>query len=177
MTFALTTAGTAPLAIQWSFDGSPVSGATNTSFSVTNLHLPNHTVGVLITNLYASLSSNAVLTVQDTLPPAITLNGANPIILELGSSFTDPGAAATDICAGVVAVTISGSVNTNAIGTNTITYTASDGDGNTNTAMRTVIIHDTTPPTILWSFTNLVLAANSNCVALMPNVTGTNSVS
>jgi hypothetical protein len=174
LTLAVSASGTAPLHYQWSFDGAPVANATNTSFSVTNLHLPNHTVSVQITNLYASLSTNAVLTVQDTIPPVITLNGNNPLILELGGGFVDPGAMATDLCAGAVGVIVSGVVNTNAVSTNLVVYKATDGDGNTNTATRTVIIRDTTPPTILWSFTNLVLAANSNCVALMPNVTGTN---
>ena len=75
-----------------------------------------------------------------------------------------------------VPVVASGSVNTNAVGTNTLIYTADDGNGNTNTATRTVLVLDTTPPTISWSFTNLVLAANSNCVAVMPNVTGTNYI-
>jgi len=37
-------------------------------------------------------------------------------------------------------------------------------------------VRDTTPPTILWSFTNLVLAADANCSAAMPNVTGTNYI-
>lgn len=32
------------------------------------------------------------------------------------------------------------------------------------------------PPTILWSFTNLFLAANTNCSASMPEVTGTNYI-
>jgi hypothetical protein len=77
---------------------------------------------------------------------------------------------------GAVSVMVSGSVNTNAAGTNFLVYTAGDGDGNTNTATRTVIVHDTTPPAILWSFTNLVLAANSNCAAAMPDVTGTNYI-
>ena len=168
--------GTAPLTYQWSLDGSPVLNATNTSYSVTNLHLPNHTVSVTVTNLYGSLTSNAVLTVQDTLAPVITLAGANPFYVELGSTFTDPGATATDVCAGAVSVIAGGAVNTNATGTNTLTYKAGDGGGNTNTATRTVIVRDTTPPAISWSFTNLVLAANSNCVALMINVTGTNFI-
>ncbi len=175
-TFAVTASGTPPLGIQWSLDGSPLTGATNTSLSLTNLHLPNHTVTVVITNLYSSVTSNAVLTVQDTLPPVITLNGGNPIYVELGGTFTDPGATAADLCMGVVPVTVSGSVNPGALGTNTLTYTATDGNGNTNTATRTVIVRDTTPPTILWSFTNLVLAANTNCGALMTNVTGTNFI-
>ncbi|MGA2244161.1 MAG: protease pro-enzyme activation domain-containing protein, partial [Verrucomicrobiota bacterium] len=175
-TFAVTAAGTPPLNFQWNLDGTPVANATNTSFSLTNLHLPNHTVSVQVTNLYASLYSNGVLTVQDTLPPVVTLNGTNPTVVELGSPFVDPGATAADLCAGAVNATASGTVNTKAVGTNTIVYTATDGNGNTNTATRTVIVRDTTPPTILWSFTNLVQAADSNCVAVMPNVTGTNFI-
>jgi hypothetical protein len=62
------------------------------------------------------------------------------------------------------------------VGTNLLTYIAVDGSGNTNTATRAVIVLDTTPPTIVWSFTNLVLAANSNCLAIMPGVIGTNFI-
>jgi kumamolisin len=173
VTFAVIASGTPPLNIQWSLDGSPVTGATNTGFSLTNLHLP-HTITVTVTNLYASATSNAVVTVLDTLAPVITLNGGNPIYLELGGAFTDPGATANDTCAGVVPVSVSGGVNTNAPGTNALIYTATDGGGNTNSASRTVIVRDTTPPAILWSFTNLTLVADTNCGAMMPDVTGTN---
>ena len=98
------------------------------------------------------------------------------MFVELGGAFTDPGATANDTCAGVVPVIVSGRVNTDAVGTNTLTYTATDGNGNTNSATRTVIVRDTTPPAISWSFTNLVLAADTNCGALMPDVTGTNYI-
>jgi hypothetical protein len=177
LTFTVTAGGTPPLNYQWSLDGTPVSNATNNIFSITNLHLPNHIVGVTITNYSPiNVTSNAVLTIQDTIAPAITLNGNNPLFLELGGAFNDPGATATDVCAGAVGVIASGAVNTNSVGTNTLTYTANDGNGNTNTATRTVIVRDTTPPTILWSFTNLTLAANTNCSAPMPGVTGTNYI-
>ena len=176
VSFTVTANGTPPLLYQWSMDGSDISGATNASLALTNVHLPSHTVAVVVTNLYGSATSSVSLTVEDTLPPTITLNGINPYYLELGSSYVEPGATAYDLCAGTVAVAISGTVNTSAVSTNTVTYTANDGNGNTNTATRTVIVRDTMPPTILWSFTNLVLAANSNCEAIMPNVTGTNYI-
>ncbi len=176
ITFALTASGTAPLNYQWSLDGTPVAGATNTNFSLANLHLPNHTVTVTVTNLYGSVTSNAVVTVIDSLPPVITLNGGNPIYVELGGSFTDPGATATDICAGPVSVSTSGIVNINAVGTNSLSYNANDGNGNNAAVTRAVIVRDTTPPAILWSFTNLVLAAGANCSAAMPDVTGTNYI-
>ncbi len=174
--FAVAVSGTAPLTFQWSFDGTPIPGATNTSLSLTNVHLPNHTVTFVVTNPYGSLASNAVLTVHDTIAPVITLNGGNPMFAELGGVFIDPGATAYDACAGTVGVAASGAVNSSVLGTNLLVYTSDDGNGNTNTATRTVIVRDTTPPTILWSFTNLVLAADNTCGAQLPDVTGTNFI-
>jgi hypothetical protein len=174
--FFITTGGTAPLGIQWSLNGTAISGATATNFGLTNLDMSTNTLSVTVTNPYAGVSSNVVLSIRDTKAPVISLNGSNPFYLELGGAFTDPGAMASDTCAGSVAVVISGSVNSNAVGTNTLSYTAGDGHGNTNSVTRTVLVRDTTPPAILGSFTNLVLAADTNCSATMPNVTGTNFI-
>ena len=138
--FSVSAGGTPPLNYQWSLDGAALVGATNTCLWLTNVHLPNHTIGVVVTNLYGSATNSATLAVVDTLPPVITLFGANPFYLSLGSVFVDPGATAYDLCAGSVPVTVGGTVNTNAAGTNLVTYTATDGNGNTNTAMRTVIV-------------------------------------
>jgi hypothetical protein len=96
--------------------------------------------------------------------------------VELGNSYVEPGATASDLCMGTLSVAISGAVNTNSLGTNIVTYRATDGNGNTNTVTRAVIVRDTIPPTISWSFSNLVMAASSNCTAVMPNVTGTNYI-
>jgi len=173
--FSITAAGTAPLGIQWKLDGSPVTGATNASYALTNLLSPNHTVAVIVTNLYGSATNSAALTVVDTRPPVITLTGANPFYVELGNTYVEPGATASDTCAGTLAVNRTGTVNTNAVSTNTLFYTATDGS-NSATNTRTVIVRDTTPPVILWSFTNLVLAAGTNATVPMPDVTGTNYI-
>ncbi len=176
VTYSVTASGTPPLSYQWSLDGAVINGITATNLSIFNIHLPNRTVAVVVTNLYGSVTNAVTLTVQDTLPPAITLNGSNPLTIELGSTFADPGATASDLCSGTTAVVAGGSVNAGAVSTNIVTYTATDGNGNTNTATRTVLVHDTTPPVIAWSFTNLTLAAGTNCQATMPNVTGTNYI-
>jgi hypothetical protein len=176
LTFTITVSGTPPLSYQWSLDAAPLTGATNTSLSLSNLHLPNHTVGVTVTNLYGNTTTNALVTVHDTLAPVITLSGTNPIYIELGGAYVEPGATAFDLCMGNLSVGISGAVNTNSPGTNTVAYGAIDGNGNTNTVNRIVVVRDTTPPTILSSFSNLVLAAGSNCSAVMPDVTGTNYI-
>ena len=90
ISYSITAAGTPPLNIQWSLDGTPVPNATNAGFSLTNLHLPNHTVAVVVTNPYASVTNSAMVTVQDSLAPIITLNGSTPLFIELGGAFNDP---------------------------------------------------------------------------------------
>lgn len=174
--FSVTATGTAPLKYQWILDGTELPFGTNATLQLTNVHLPDHTVTVVVTNLYGAATSSVPLMVHDTLAPVIVLNGNNPFYVELGGTFADPGALAYDLCAGVVGVSATGVVNTDVIGTNTIFYLTTDGNGNTNRASRTVIVRDATAPDISWSFTNLVLSCNSSCIALMPDVTGTNYI-
>ena len=92
-----------------------------------------------------------VTAVADTTPPVITLNGAATVTIIVGDSFTDPGATASDNVDGSVAVTTTGSVDTNTVGSYTLVYSAKDGAGNTASANRTVHVvatPDTTPPVI-----------------------------
>ncbi len=96
-------------------------------------------------------SASRSVHVVDTTKPSITLIGANPLTVECHTSFTDPGATASDNCAGNLtsAITVTGSVNANAVGTYTLTYNVSDPSGNAATPVtRTVNVVDTTPPTI-----------------------------
>jgi hypothetical protein len=71
-----------------------------------------------------------VVTVVDTKAPVISLNGDNPLKLDLHRAFADPGATARDGCAGTFTATAAGSVDSNTVGSYTITYTASDPSGN-----------------------------------------------
>lgn len=88
------------------------------------------------------------VSVVDTTPPAITLNGETELTLEGGNEYQEQGATAIDIIDGEVEVIISGSVDTIMVGTYTLTYIANDSAGNTAMATRTVSIVDTTPPVI-----------------------------
>jgi alpha-tubulin suppressor-like RCC1 family protein len=80
--------------------------------------------------------------VTDTLPPTLSLAGANPLLHLRGTPFVDPGATATDVCAGDLTGTIqvSGSVNTNVCGLCTLTYTVTDSSGNIATTNRNVVV-------------------------------------
>ncbi len=97
----------------------------------------------------AATPKTRTVIVSDTIAPVITVNGANPMTVECHSTFTDPGATASDACDSNVPVTTSGSVNTNVPGVYTLTYNASDDSGNAATPKtRTVIVTDTTGPVI-----------------------------
>jgi PKD repeat protein len=91
--------------------------------------------------------ADLIFEVGDTTPPAITLNGPNPMTIEGGSTFADPGATATDSLAGDLtpAIVAAGTVDTTHVGSYTRTYTVSDGYNSTSTT-RTVSVVDTTPP-------------------------------
>ena len=60
----------------------------------------------------------------DTTPPVITLNGDNPMTIECGSGFTDPGASAIDDVDGNISVNSSNGVNATEVGTyEAVSYT------------------------------------------------------
>ena len=81
-----------------------------------------------------------IVTVVDTVAPVITLNGANPMVVGFGTVFTDPGATASDGCAGDLtgSIVVTGSVDTNTVGFYALTYTVSDPSGHSDTKVRTV---------------------------------------
>ena len=72
--------------------------------------------------------------------------------IALGSTFVDPGATCTDDVEPTCTITVSGSVNTNIIGTYILTYRAVDTSGNIAIPVtRTVIVSDFTAPIITLS--------------------------
>ncbi|KGL62071.1 immunoglobulin-like domain-containing protein [Polaribacter sp. Hel1_85] len=87
----------------------------------------------------------------DTIAPVITLNGASTINLNVGDTYNDQGATATDNVDGNLTSSIvtTGTVNTNVVGSYTINYNVSDAAGNPATQVsRTVNVSDGTAPVI-----------------------------
>src|SRR6185503_2868344 len=99
-----------------------------------------------------SKSTQRTVNVVDTTAPSLSLNGVSPMTVECHGTFTDPGASASDACAGNLSaqIQISGSVNANLPGSYTLTYSVSDGF-NTSSTQRTVNVVDTTPPNLALS--------------------------
>jgi hypothetical protein len=114
----------------------------------TTVGVGSHTVTITVTDVSGNVATvTTTFNVVDNTPPTITLNGASSVTVECHTSFSDPGATASDNC-GTATITTSGSPNINAPGTYTVTYTATDGSGNHASVQRTVTVVDTTPPTI-----------------------------
>ncbi len=82
---------------------------------------------------------------MDSTPPIITLNGANPQIIELGEGYAELGATTNDGSQ----VTINAAEFTDVIGTYSIYYNSVDASGNSATqVVRTVNVIEATIPTL-----------------------------
>ena len=114
--------------------------------------LGSYTVTYSVSDSSSNAASIVTRTVNvvDQTAPTITILGDNPVTIEAGSTYTDAGATATDNYNNDVtsSITASSTVDSNTIGSYTVTYTVSDASGNQATAVRTVIVEDSTPPTI-----------------------------
>ncbi|PTX59712.1 putative secreted protein (Por secretion system target) [Kordia periserrulae] len=89
---------------------------------------------------------NIVVPLDET-PPSITLNGADILNLNIGDSYTELGATATDNIDGDISanISITGTVDTAVAGTYTIRYNVNDAAGNAAAEVtRTVIVEEIT---------------------------------
>ncbi len=100
------------------------------------------------TTVLSEYSDLLLITVSsyDTIPPVITLLGANPINLYVGNTYIEPGATAIDDVDGDISgkIQISGTVNTSDTGDYTLNYSVSDDAGNNSELTREVTVADST---------------------------------
>ena len=98
----------------------------------------------------AAVTQNRTVHVTDTTPPAITLAGQADMTIPFGSTFVDPGYAATDDYDGDITanVTVTGTVDTSTTGTYTLHYDVADSSGNAAIQQtRTVTVIAVSPAT------------------------------
>ena len=140
-------------AYEWKKGGTVL--ANSVSFDYVPTVVGTDTLTLTVTDDDGATDTDSMtVTAVDTTPPDITFNGDNPMEVDQGSTFTDPGASATDAVDGDVPVSVSGTVDTSIVGTYTLTYSATDAAGNTATETRTVHVVDITPPDITLNGTN-----------------------
>lgn len=120
--------------------GGVVSGAEPTI----TLGLGEHVVMLTVTDPSGESDADEVtLTIEDTLPPVVTLNGdAELTLVRFSGPYVEAGASAEDACEGPLTVTVDGTVDTTIPGVSVITYTATDSAGNGAEATRTVTVLD-----------------------------------
>ena len=103
--------------------------------------------------------------IRDVEPPTIYLQGEGLLSITKGSTFEDPGAEVEDNIDAPQAAEVSGTVNTQEIGTYTLTYTAMDEAGNKATPVTRIVEVvaplDTTPPVITLQGETFVIIAPS----------------
>lgn len=87
---------------------------------------------------------NRNITVQDIMPPSITLKGDKNQYIKLGSTYSEPGFSALDTVDGDMTgkVEVSGSVDTSKTGTYTISYKVTDSAGNSSSVSRQIYVFD-----------------------------------
>ncbi len=121
-------------------DCSPNSGST--------FHFGNNTVSCSATDDEGNRSTGSfTIKVQDTTDPVIHLNGSNPTTVLVGHHYHESGATVFDNYDFFINASISGSVDTNTVGSYTLTYNATDSHGNSATpVIRTVNVVDREAP-------------------------------
>ena len=98
-----------------------------------------------------STRTRFIQSTPDVTKPVITMLGTTPIYVEVGTSYTDAGATASDFYYGSLTSSIvtNSLVNTAVTGTYTVSYNVTDAAGNPSvTGVRTVIVRDTQKPVI-----------------------------
>ena len=91
-----------------------------------------------------------VTTADDTTPPTLSLTGNTSVTISVDTPYNDEGATCEDGVDGTIIPTVvSNTVDIAKVGTYAVTYSCADVAGNAATQVsRTVIVEDTTPPTL-----------------------------
>ncbi|WP_224246139.1 choice-of-anchor A family protein [Hyalangium gracile] len=135
-----------------SCEGPLSAGSVQRSGAVTIGTPGSYPLTYVATDAFGNVSQpmTRTVTVADTLDPVLTLNGSATQTLECGLLFTDPGATATDQCAGsrTASIVKTGTLNNKALGAQTLRYSVDDGRGRSATAERIVTVRDTVAPRI-----------------------------
>ena len=149
------------LSYQWSENGAPI--ATGPTPTVA-LALGSHTLTLIVNDgVLDSAPDEVVVEIVDGTPPVLTLLGANPLYIELGTPYDEPGATAEDEVGGDLsgAIAVSGAVDAEAEGSYTILYQTSDQIGNAAALQRIVEVVVTPNSYALIATNSMELAARA----------------
>ncbi len=160
VTFNVGVSGTAPFNYQWRKNGSPISNATNASLTLSSVQLGDAgNYSVVVSNSAGSAtSSDAILTVNTSTPPAISGLPASVTIDYYGSFSFSPSVTGTPSLAyqwKKDGVAISGATssyfykyNATQADAGSYTLTATNGGGSVTSSPVVVTVNASVPPAI-----------------------------
>ncbi|WP_299440755.1 DUF5011 domain-containing protein [uncultured Aquimarina sp.] len=128
-----------------------ISGQITVTGTVDVNTLGSYTITYSVTDSSGNnTQATRTVNVVDNISPVITLVGANPFIVNVGSTFTDPGANASDNVDGNLTsdISVTGTVDVNTPDDYILTYSVTDSSNNTATITRTVRVIDNVVPVI-----------------------------
>ena len=139
--------------------GATVSDNVDATHSITGTGLVDTSTAGTYTRTYRALDAagnvatpvTRSVIVNDVVAPMITLIGANPITLNEGDTFSDPGATVSDDIDVDYNISGVGAVFTNTPGTYTLTYSASDAAGNVATQVTRNVVVNAVSSFAIWS--------------------------
>ena len=176
--FNVVASGAAPLIYQWQFNGTnltnggPFSGAGTSNLVIAGGAVTSSvaTLTVLTPALFLQPPTNQTVECSGNTTFTVVAGGDRPL------SYQWSVAAISNQWAVIAGATNNSLALSNAHGAQAGLYSVviSNASGSATSAPVALTVTDTTPPVILYSFTNLTLIAGSNGQALMPDVTGTN---
>ncbi|MFW2340598.1 MAG: immunoglobulin-like domain-containing protein, partial [Acidimicrobiia bacterium] len=148
--------------------GSIVIDASSVNTAVVGSYAVTYDVTDAIGN--AAVSATRTVDVVDTTVPVITLSGANPQVIEVGSVYSELGATASDNYDGDISGSIvidASAVNTVVVGSYAVFYDVTDANGNPGSAIRPVHVVDTTVPIVTLAGANpLTIEVGSTYIEL-----------
>ncbi|MCR8632198.1 immunoglobulin-like domain-containing protein [Paenibacillus radicis (ex Xue et al. 2023)] len=169
---------TDPGATAWDAVDGDLTSQVTVSGTVNTNQVGTYTLTYQVSDAAGNPASlTRVVNVADNGAPVITLMGPNPIQVEAGNTFTDPGAIAMDAVDGDLTdrITVSGTINTNQVGTYTLSYNVTDRGGNhAPDAVRSVQVKDTVPP-VITLLGDASLTLRQGTAFLDPGATATDS--
>ena len=148
-------------------DPSPLVACLPTSGS--NFALGTTAVDCSATDASGNTSNGTFnVTVEDTTPPVISLNGSDPMDVQVDTTYVEPGAVVTDNYDTGLTATITGAVDTGTVGTYTVYYNATDSNLNPAAQVtRTVNVVDEEAPStsddVLEGWQRLDVTVTFNC--------------
>jgi len=146
-----------PVGTTWTDPGSSatdfvdgVIGLVNVSGSVNEMLLGTYYLTYSATDLQDNTNTvQRVVKVVDNMAPGLSLIGSDPLVLDYGQPFADPGVTISDNYYNDLVYTSTGVVNNTSIGSYLVTYYSTDPSGNAATPItRTVEVKDVSAPKI-----------------------------